>query len=162
IEQLLDQGEAHVGVSAVDTKQKNIESIPIYEESVVFVMPNDAYDEESGPQIDIRDTLMNHYLFTHHHPSYWDDLLLILNQEFPGIRTMKVTQAHIAKRFVQEGLGISFLPHSIVRRELLEGRLMNPHFDLFELPKVSAYVHVKRKGELEEAFIKEISGYHFV
>lgn len=161
IEQLIDCGEAQIGISSVDARIKDIKSIPIYEESVVFVMPNDAYDEESGPHIDVRDSLMNHYLLTHHHPTYWDDLLLRLQQKFTGIRTMKVTQAHIAKRFVQEGLGISFLPHSMVRRELLEGRLMNPHFDLFELPTVFTFVHVKQKGELEEAFIKEISGYYF-
>lgn len=161
IEHMLDRGEAHIGISAVNARIKDIESIPINEEPVVFVMPNDVYDEESGPHIDVRDTLMNHYLLTHHHPTYWDDLLLKLQQTVTGIRTMKVTQAHIAKRFVQEGLGVSFLPHSIVRRELLEGRLMNPHFNLFELPTVSTFVHVKQKGELEEAFIKEISGYYF-
>ncbi len=105
--------------------------------------------------------LQKNYLFTHHHPVYWDDLLFTLNKHIPGIRTMKVTQAHIAKRFIQEGLGVSFLPHSIVRRELIEGRLMQPHFDLLELPTVSTYIIVKKKGELEEEFINQISNYYF-
>ncbi|MBW9235101.1 substrate-binding domain-containing protein [Leptospira santarosai] len=74
---------------------------------------------------------------------------------------MKVSQAHITKRFIQEGLGISFLPHSIVRRELLEGRLMNIHFDLFELPKVTTYVIVKKQGELEKEFIQLLSSHYF-
>jgi LysR family transcriptional regulator, repressor for citA len=161
IEQLVDNGAAHLGISALDAKFKSIESILIYEDPILFIMPTDPYDEESGPPIDVSEELQKNYLFTHHHPAYWDDLLFILNKHIPGIRTMKVTQAHIAKRFIQEGLGVSFLPHSIVRRELIEGRLMQPHFDLFELPTVSTYILVKKKGELEEEFIEQILNYYF-
>lgn len=74
---------------------------------------------------------------------------------------MKVTQAHIAKRFIQDDLGVSFLPHSIVRRELLEGKVMQPHFDLFELPTVSTFIIVKKKGDLENLFIEQISKFYF-
>ena len=161
IEQLVDNGDVHLGISALDAKFKSIESILIYKDPIVFITPTDPYDEESGPTIDVSNELQKNHLFTHHHPVYWDDLLLALNKNIPGIRTMKVTQAHIAKRFIQEGLGVSFLPHSIVRRELIEGRLMQPHFDLFELPIVSTYILVKRKGELEEDFIHQISTYYF-
>lgn len=161
IEQLVDNGDVHLGISALDATFKNIESILIYKDPILFITPTDAYDEESGPAIDVSDELRKNYLFTHHHPVYWDDLLFTLNKHIPGVRTMKVTQAHIAKRFIQEGLGVSFLPHSIVRRELIEGRLMQPHFDLFELPSVSTYILVKKKGELEEEFINQISNYYF-
>ena len=161
IEQLVDNGAAHLGISALDATFKNIESILIYEDPILFIMPTDPYDEESGPPIDVSHALRENHLFTHHHPVYWDDLLFILNKNIPGIRTMKVTQAHIAKRFIQEGLGVSFLPHSIVRRELIEGRLMQPHFDLFELPTVSTYILVKKKGKLEEEFIDQVSNYYF-
>ena len=74
---------------------------------------------------------------------------------------MNVSQAHITKRFIQEGLGVSILPHSIVRRELLEGRIMHIPFDLFELPKVTTYVVVKNKRDLEEEFIDLLSTYYF-
>jgi len=161
IEQLVDNGDVHLGISALDATFKNIESILIYEDPILFIMPTDPYDEESGPAIDVSDELQKNYLFTHHHPVYWDDLLFTLGKHIPGIRTMKVTQAHIAKRFIQEGLGVSFLPHSIVRRDLIEGRLMQPHFDLFDLPTVSTYILVKKKGELEEEFINQISNYYF-
>ncbi len=74
---------------------------------------------------------------------------------------MKVTQAHIAKRFVEEGLGISFLPKSMVRRELIEGRLMEAHFDLFRLPKVATYFLVRQMGALEKDFLKRIQSIYF-
>ena len=161
IEQLVDNGDVHLGISALDAKYKNIESIRIYDDPILFVMSPDTYDEESGPPIDTLEVLQRNYVFSHHHPVYWDNLLNKLNKHVPHIRTMKVTQTHIVKRFIQEGLGISFIPHSIVRRELIEGKLMQPHFDLFTLPFVSTYIIVKKKGELEEEFINLISKYYF-
>ncbi|MEK5040691.1 LysR family transcriptional regulator [Sporosarcina sp. FSL K6-3457] len=161
IEQLVDNGDVHLGISALDSKFKNIDSTHMYEDPILFIMPTDQYDEETGPPIHIPDVLRKNYLLTHHHPVFWDDLLVTLNKQIPGIRTMKVTQAHIAKRFIQEGLGVSFLPHSIVRRELMEGRLMQPHFDLFDLPTVSTYILVKKKGNLEEEFMNEIAKFYF-
>ncbi len=161
IEQLVENGDVHLGISALDAKFKNIESIRIYNDPILFVISPDTYDDESGPPIDTLEILQKDYLFTHHHPVYWDSLLNQLNKHVKRIRTMKVTQAHIVKRFIQEGLGISFLPHSIIRRELIEGKLMQPHFDLFTLPTVSTFVIVKRKGELEQEFIHLISKYYF-
>lgn len=161
IEGLVDSGAVNIGISALDAQTKGVESITIYKEPILFVMPVDIYDEESGPPIDIKGVLQNNYLFTHHHPVFWDDLLVKLHKNISGIRTMKVTQAHIAKRFVQDDLGVSFLPHSIVRRELLEGKIMQPHFDLFDLPTVSTFIILKKKGDLEKLFIEQISKYYF-
>ena len=161
IEELVDSGEVNIGISALDAQRKNIESISIYEDPILFIMPVDGYDEESGPHIDVKEVLQKSYLFTHHHPVFWDDLLVKLHKHVPRLRTMKVTQAHITKRFIQDGLGVSFLPHSIIRRELIEGKIMQPHFDLFELPSVSTFIIVKKKGTLEEQFIDQISRYYF-
>jgi LysR family transcriptional repressor of citA len=161
IEELVDNELVFLGISALPTTYKHIQSIPIFEESLLFIGPRDAYDDEAGPPIDSLEYLRSLTLFTHHHPVFWDDVLIKLRNEVQGVRTMKVSQAHIAKRFIQEGLGISFLPHSIVRRELLEGKIMNIHFDLFELPKVSTYVVVKNIGDLEKEFIDLLSTYYF-
>ncbi|MFX3672878.1 MAG: LysR family transcriptional regulator [Paenisporosarcina sp.] len=161
IEELVDKEVVDLGISALPTTYKHIQSIPIFEEPLLFIAPLDIYDDESGPPIDSVQYLRSFTLFTHHHPVFWDDMLIKLRKEVPGLRTMKVSQAHISKRFIQEGLGISFLPHSIVRRELLEGRIMHVHFDLFELPKVTTYVVVKRPRELEKAFIQLLSSHYF-
>lgn len=161
IEELVDKEEVNIGVSALDATRKSLLSIPMYEDPILFVMPVDEYDEESGPPIDVQEVLQKSYLFTHHHPVFWDDLLVKLNKHVIGLRTMKVTQSYIAKRFIQDGLGVSFLPHSIVRRELIEGKMIQPHFDLFELPSVFTYIIVKKKGDLEKEFIDRISTYYF-
>ncbi|MEI4770573.1 LysR family transcriptional regulator [Psychrobacillus sp. FJAT-51614] len=161
IEELVWQGDVHIGISALDATRKEIQSVELFEDPILFVVPSDGYDEESGPIVNPYEYLSRNYLFTHHHPVYWDTLLLQLRKQVINMRTMRVTQAHIVKRFIQEGLGISFLPQSIIKRELIEGRVMNVPFDLFPLPKVKTYLLLKNRGGLEQEFIEKISNYYF-
>lgn len=161
IENLVESGEASAGLSALPSLRRSIIHETAFIDPLLFVLPRDAYDDETGPPVSVEAALQSAFLFTHHHPVYWDELLLKLRREVPGIRTLKVTQAHIAKRFIQEGLGVSFLPKSMVRRELIEGRLMDANFDLFVLPEVSTYYLVKEMGGLEREFLRRIQGVHF-
>jgi LysR family transcriptional regulator, repressor for citA len=162
IEGLVETGEVSAGISALPPMRRNILHETVYDDPILFVLPRDAYDDETGPAVSAEAALRSSYLFTHHHPVFWEELLMKLRLHVPGIRTMKVTQAYIAKRFVQEGLGVSFLPRSIVRRELIEGRLMDAHFDLFPLPVVSTYMLAKELGELEKEFLKRIQSVYFI
>ncbi|TQR21777.1 LysR family transcriptional regulator [Psychrobacillus vulpis] len=161
IEDLVWNGEVHMGISALEATRKNIQSIELYEDPLLFIVPTDGYDDESGPVLDTEEYIKKYYLFTHHHPVVWDTLLLQLRQQVITMRTMKVTQAHIVKRFIQEGLGASFLPQSIVKRELTEGRVMHVPFNLFPLPKVKTFLLLQSMGDLEKEFIEKISRYYF-
>lgn len=161
IEELVDSGEVSAGLSALPSVRRSVIHETAYRDRLLFILPRDAYDDEGGPAISIETVLQSGFLFTHHHPVFWEELLLKLRRGMPGLRTMKVTQAHIAKRFIQEGLGMSFLPASMVRRELIEGRLMDAHFDLFPLPEVLTYYLVKDMGALEREFLARIQAIHF-
>lgn len=161
IEDLVEKGEVSAGISALPPVRRNILHEIVYDDPLLFILPRDAYDDESGPTVSAEAMLQSSFLFTHHHPVFWEELLLKLRLQVTGIRTMKVTQAHIVKRFIQEGLGVSFLPRSMVRRELIEGRLMDAHFDLFPLSKVSTYFLAKEMGELEQEFLQRIQSVYF-
>lgn len=161
IEELVESGEVSAGISALPPVRRNILHETVYEDPILFILPRDAYDDETGPAVSVESVLGSSYLYTHHHPLFWEELLVKLRIRIPSLRTMKVTQAHIAKRFIQEGLGVSFLPKSMVRRELIEGRLMDAHFDLFPLPMVSTYLLAKEMGELEREFLKRIQAVYF-
>lgn len=161
IEELVESEEVSAGLSALPPLRRTIVHEVVYSDPILFVLARDAYDDESGPAVSVEETLRSTFLFTHHHPVYWEELLLKLRRRVTGIRTMKVTQAHITKRFIQEGLGVSFLPRSMVRRELIEGRLMEAHFDLFPLPEVSTYLVVKEMGALEREFLQRIQSVYF-
>ncbi|WP_391118399.1 LysR family transcriptional regulator [Psychrobacillus sp. L3] len=161
IEDLVFSGEVNIGISALEATRTSIQSIELYKDPLLFIVPTDAYDDESGPVLDAEEYLKDYYLLTHHHPVVWDALLLQLRKKVINMRTMKVTQAYIVKRFIQEGLGTSFLPQSIVKRELIEGRVMSIPFDLFPLPEVKTYLLLKTLGDLEKEFINKISQYYF-
>lgn len=161
IEALVEAGEVAAGISALAPVNRNLYNETVYEDPLVFAVPTDAYDDESGPVISAEGMLRAHYLFTHHHPAFWDELLVKLSLKVPGLRTMQVTQAHIVKRFIQEGLGVSFLPKSMVRRELIEGRLMEVPFEMFQLPVVATYFISKELGELEKEFLRRIQAVYF-
>lgn len=161
IEELVETEEVSAGISALPPAGKNLVHEIVYEDPILFILPRDAYDDESGPAVSVETALQSAFLFTHHHPIFWDELLLQLRRHITGLRTMKVTQAHIVKRFIQEGLGMSFLPKSMVRRELIEGRLMEAHFDLFPLPTAATYFIAKNMGDLEREFLKRIQSVYF-
>ncbi len=161
IEALVESEEVSAGISALPPTGRSIVQHIVYRDPLLFILPRDAYDDETGPAVSVENALRTTVLFTNHHPVFWEELLGKLRLHVPGIRTMKVTQAHIAKRFIQEGLGSSFLPKSIVRRELLEGRLMEAHFDLFPLPEVSTYFLTKHMGVLEQDFMRRIQSVYF-
>ncbi|MDE4085064.1 LysR family transcriptional regulator [Planococcus maritimus] len=161
IEDLVESGEVSAGVSALAPTKRMIRHEVVYEDPLLLIVPRDAYDDERGPLVSGREILQENFIFTHHHPVFWEELLVKLRVQLPGIRTMTVTQAYIAKRFIQEGLGVSFLPKSMVRRELIEGRLMEAHFDLFPLPSVATYFLSRTMGELEEDFLKRIRSVYF-
>lgn len=71
---------------------------------------------------------------------------------------MKVSQVHVTKRFIEEGLGCSFLPLSAVRRELAEGRMLEGELPSLELPVVSTYLLTKSPSPetmaLEETILR--------
>lgn len=161
IEALVESGEVSAGVSALAPTKRMTRHEVVYEDPLLLIVPRDAYDDERGPLVSGREILQENFIFTHHHPVFWEELLVKLRVQLPGIRTMRVTQAYIAKRFIQEGLGVSFLPKSMVRRELIEGRLMEAHFDLFPLPSVATYFLSRTMGELEEDFLKRIRSVYF-
>lgn len=161
IEELVESREVSAGISALLPVKRVILHEVVYEDPLLLIVPRDAYDDERGPVVSGEEVLQQNFIFTHHHPVFWEELLVKLRVQLPGIRTMKVTQAYIAKKFIQEGLGVSFLPNSMVRRELIEGRLMEARFDLFPLPTVATYFLSLSMGELEKDFLSRLQSVYF-
>lgn len=67
-------------------------------------------------------------------------LLRSLRQRGFHPRTMAVSQVDVTKKLIEEGLGISFLPKSAVRREVVEGRLLEVPTPSFDLPETATYL----------------------
>ncbi|MGG3574280.1 LysR family transcriptional regulator [Bacillus gobiensis] len=160
IANMINDNQADIGLSLLNAPQSSLICRSLYQDPVILVAPHDGWDE-SAPPIDCAELFENNLLFTHSHPVYWDDLLSNLRMKYPFIRTMKVTQSYITKRFISEGLGVSFLPSSIVRRELMEGRLIKVECNSIQLPTTGAYVLFKHENAKEKKFLEFLSHFRF-
>lgn len=131
--------EVDFGLSRTNVVHPFVQCKSLYPDPVVLVAPRDEYDFE-GPLRGLTDLLENFPLFTHHHPEYWDKLLIDLRLDFPGIRTIQVSQGYVALEWVAEGLGISFFSASTVRKALLRGVVEQVPFSVFKLPTTYTYL----------------------
>ncbi len=109
----------------------------------------------------MKDLFGQYLLLTHNHPDYWDDLLRQVRIQFPFVRTMKVTQTHITKRFIKEGLGVSFLPLSAVRAELAAGSMIEIPCEFAQMPSAGAYAIALYENEKKKTFLDFLSHFHF-
>lgn len=157
-------GDAEVGLSRIEPDDPRLSAELLYHDRVVFVAPpsfrprmratdNPAAEAETGvPQEgDWRQAILRYPMITYNHPGYWDDLLLAVRQTVTGVQTMVVTQVDITKRLVEEGLGVSFLPHSALTRELREGRLVELPVPELVLPVSASWLVVRADRPLAVA-----------
>ena len=107
----LSAGRADLGLSRIKPLQTNINCTLIHQDPVILISP---YRDEVN-EYDEKTILQKYKLITHNHPEYWDQLLNEIKRFYPAVRTMKVNQIEVTKRFIEQGLGISCLPYTMVR-----------------------------------------------
>ncbi|WP_423801025.1 LysR family transcriptional regulator [Neobacillus sp. SAB-20_R2A] len=159
IEDAVFREEVDIGLSCLHSLHPELISELLYRDRVMLVAPHDGRDSETAPPLDEEEVLTSNYLLTHNHPGYWDGLCYAIKTKYPKVRMMKVSQVHITKRFIVEGLGVSFLPTSTVRRELLEGRLLEVDCQTIHLPEANTYAIMKYDHSKQKEFLEFISNY---
>ncbi|RFU70191.1 LysR family transcriptional regulator [Bacillus sp. V59.32b] len=154
-------GKADLGLSRMNTVHTDLTCMPLYEDPVILVAPHDGWDSENSPPIEMEELFASYRIMSHNHPEYWDDLLQTIKRNHPSIRTMVVSQVHVTKKFIEEGLGISFLPVSTVRRELMEGRLLEVRTDSLPLPVSHSYFLTKYQHSEGREFFEFLKRFNF-
>lgn len=157
ISDALSSGAADIGLSRMFIQMKEIQCIALHDDPVRLIVPHDGYDPETGPPLDSDELFKQYILFIDNHPEYWEEILPVLRMYYPQMKTMAVSQVHVTKRFIEEGLGISFLPVSIVQRELVEGRLLEVETDCIPPVKATTYALLKNRNPEVEEFLQFIS-----
>lgn len=147
---LVQSGQADLGLTRMVPGEFHLATYLLYEDPVVFAVPHSGGDMDA-PLPDWEQELQSKRLLTHNHPGYWDELLLALRQRGLTLRTMAVSQVDITKRFIEDGLGVSFLPRSAVNRDLFENRFIDLPTPGLVLPKVASYLVVPKGGVSETA-----------
>ncbi|MBW8348496.1 LysR family transcriptional regulator [Bacillus sp. IITD106] len=146
----ISAGRADLGLTRIKPIQTNIHCQILHEEPVILVgpfVPNQdcEYDEITA--------LQKFRLITHNHPDYWDELLNAIHRYYPTVRTMKVNQIEITKQFIEQGLGISYLPATMVKEEIKMKRLSEIKPSKILSPTSSTYVVTKVETNEAKEFI---------
>ncbi|KKI91978.1 transcriptional regulator [Bacillus sp. SA1-12] len=132
-------GRADIGLSRIRPIQSKVHCKTVHEDPVILVGPA----KENNMDNNEKNVLQKYRLITHNHPEYWDELLKTIKNIYPSVRTMKVNQIEITKRFIEQGLGISYLPVSMIMEELMLKKLAEIKADKISLPTSSTYVITK-------------------
>jgi LysR family transcriptional regulator, repressor for citA len=156
----IEGGDVDVGLSSMPGSSL-IKTIQFHEENVLLIARHDGYDAESGPILDGIEVLERNILFTDNHPFYWGELKEKLLFKIPSLRMMKVNQTYVTKRFVLEGMGVSFLPRSSVTKELMEGRLLDIPVNFIKTPQAGMYFLYKNEQQFNRELMNFISSFHF-
>jgi LysR family transcriptional regulator, repressor for citA len=140
----ISAGRADLGLSRIVPIQTNIKIETVHKESVILVGPSES-------SLDEQNVLHTYRLITHNHPDYWDSLLDVIKRHYPTVKTMKVNQVEVTKRFIEAGLGVSYLPLTVVKEEIALKKLVKITPDQIFPPTSSTYLLTK--VETEEVFI---------
>ena len=146
----LSSGRAHLGLTRIKPIQTNINCQIVHEEPVIFTGPCPA---DRNQTVDEKEILQKYKLITHNHPDYWDQLLNEIKRFYPAVRTMKVNQIEVTKRLIEQGLGVSCLPYTMVREELQQKRLVKIETEKIRLPISSTYIITKAETNEVNLFI---------
>lgn len=144
-------GKADLGLTRIKPKQTNISCQIVHEEAVILVGP--TIDKDKGTY-DEMTVLEKYRLITHNHPDYWDHLLNDIKRHYPTVKTMAVDQIEITKRFIEQGLGVSYLPYTMVKEEIKTNRLVAIKTDKIFPPTSSTYMLTKVETDEVSKFMR--------
>ncbi|MGE7688485.1 LysR family transcriptional regulator [Lysinibacillus sp. NPDC097214] len=102
-------GKIDIGLSKL-TSTRDINTILLAQEPLQLIAPI------SKKATDARTLLQQETILTHEYAPYWQDIQQVL-QQFPGYKIMNINQTEVIKNFVKQGLGIAFLPKSVIEAE---------------------------------------------
>lgn len=156
MQELVEESKVDVALSCLPPTSIHVHSLRLLNEPVSLVISHDGWDEESAPWIEADEILAKNIIFTDHHPLYWPNLKRQIQNQVSTYRFVKVSQSHAAKRFILEGMGISFLPLFTARREIQEGRLLPVSTPFLDLPMSSIYALYTDYDTKTELFVKFI------
>ena len=154
IEELIHHGKAHIGISLLPTRYRHWCQELLVDSPLELVIPLDAFDDETGSYIDYEELFQKYTLFTHHHPTIWEDLLPQIHNNYVYTKQVSISQSYVVKRLIKDGLGMSFLPRMIVRRERMEGRFNIVPFTAFALPSVPVYLFYKDSVQVPQQLLQ--------
>ncbi|MFC4323116.1 LysR family transcriptional regulator [Litchfieldia salsa] len=147
----ISAGKADLGLTRLQPLQPDLSIDIIHEEPVIFVGPN-GYIESTKLVEEV--VLSQFRLITYNHPAYWDELLHEIKTYYPRVQTMAVNQVEVTKKFIEKGLGVSYLPLTMVKEDIEKKRLVQIHSEKIKMPISVTYLLTKVETSEVRTFTK--------
>lgn len=102
-------GQVDIGLSKL-TSTRDLHTEILAQEPLQLIVPMAKKDT------DPMTLLQQETILTHEYAPYWLEVQQVL-QQFSSYKTMHLNQTEVMKNFVKKGLGIAFLPKSVIEGE---------------------------------------------
>lgn len=99
-------GQVDLGLSKL-TSTRDVQTEILAQEPLQLIVPM------SKMATDAMTLLQQETILTHEYAPYWQEVQQVL-QQFPSYKSMHLNQTEVIKNFVKQGLGIAFLPKSVI------------------------------------------------
>lgn len=106
IAQAIHTGQIQIGLSKLAPNQPLLVE-EMMEEPIVFAIP--AFKQ----QLSTDQLLTAEKILTHEYAPFWAEIESRLRESYPKASFMKVNQTETIKHFIEQGLGVAFLPKSV-------------------------------------------------
>lgn len=138
IASMVIDGHAHLGLSRIPHNDPGLLVSTLFRDPVSLVVG--AKHVRKDDLSDWTRLIERNTLLTKNHPGYWDEILMELSIREIYPRTLVITDVDITKHFIEEGVGVSFLPRSAVWREVKQRRLIEVETPGLHLPIAATYI----------------------
>lgn len=146
MDELILSNKVQLAICIGKSKMKKIHSEKINSSPLKLIYPLQAGEENTPHYKQLQELIKKFPLFSGHLEETLEAETL-LQKEFPHLRKRTIKQCHIIKQFVKDGLGMAFLPESIIDQDLKDGLITSYHFSLFYLDSVDLYMRHFREEE---------------
>ena len=133
-----------IGLSKM-ASTRDLITMTVVEEPVVLVTSTRLEQEQ------VEKILQKTTIYTHAYSPYWEKIA----RQLPGYcRIEQLNQTEVIKTFVKHGLGVAFLPKSVVQTEMMNGELYTVESDISKGITSTTYLHMKYSHGLFEKFVE--------
>lgn len=146
VEDFMKGHDLQLAISLQRYKNSYLHAEKIGTSTMQFIYPKNYYLDEKITHLQLPKLIEKFPLFTGHLPEAIE-IELLLKSIYPSIHTMKITQSHIIKQFVKDGLGMAFLPTFMLANELKVQQINHLHVDIFLLPTIDVFMSYTKENE---------------
>ncbi|MFJ7369634.1 LysR family transcriptional regulator [Lysinibacillus sp. NPDC098008] len=139
-------GAVDIGLSKL-TSTRELQAVTLAQEPLHLIAPI------AKKERDALTLLQQETLLTHEYAPYWQEVQQVL-QQFSSYQTMHINQTEVIKNFVKHGLGIAFLPKSVVEADYQQHLLQRYAVKEFAHIQSNTYMLTKYTSADFEAFLE--------